>query len=343
VQTNYVCDKFQAGGKPPARMPGAMKPNKNSNRRPTAISLFTGCGGSDAGLVAAGFDVVMANDILPYAKDVYLENHPETDYLLGNIEEVRAFPYCDLLAGCYPCQGFSQGGVREASRTINYLYREFGRALRYIMPKAFIVENVSGMVRADFSHLLKNQLKNFRQAGYKVKYALLNSADYGLAQERKRIIIVGLRKDLNLEYKFPSPSHGPGAPNPYFTIREAIGDLPEWPVGEFNEEPFHWYYMSRNRRRDWHEVSKTIVSHARSMPLHPISPPLIWVESDKYAFENNSPARRFSYREAARLQGFKRDFTFPDTYGMPSKYRVVGNAVPPPLFEAVARALPEIF
>lgn len=76
-----------------------------------AVSLFSGCGGSDAGLIKAGFEIVMANDILTYAKDVYLANHPETDYLLQNIETVSKFPSADILAGCYPCQGFSQGGV----------------------------------------------------------------------------------------------------------------------------------------------------------------------------------------------------------------------------------------
>lgn len=316
----------------------AKKPQ--SPRKPTAVSLFTGCGGSDAGLIAAGFEVIMANDISVYARDLYLANHTETDYKVGNIEGIEKFPKCDLLVGCYPCQGFSQGGVREPSRTINYLYREFGRALRKIKPKAFIVENVSGMTRADYSHLLKNQLKNFRHAGYTVTWKLLNAAEFGVAQDRHRIIIVGLKKNLGVEYVFPVATHGPNAPNPYVTIRDAIGDLPEWPEGEFDEQPFHWYYLSRNRRRDWNDVSKTIVSHSRSMPLHPVSPTLVYVGPDEYIFSSDERARRFSYREAARLQGFSPDIVFPDTAGMNSKYKVIGNAVPPPLFEAVAKALP---
>ena len=172
-----------------------MKAQKTSlTRKPTAVSLFTGCGGSDAGLVAAGFDVIMANDISAYAREVYLANHHETDYQLRDIQNICSFPKCDLLVGCYPCQGFSQGGAREPSRAINYLYREFGRALRQIQPKAFIVENVSGMTRADYSHLLRNQLKNFRHAGYVVTWKVLNAADFGVPQDRHRIIIVGLKK-----------------------------------------------------------------------------------------------------------------------------------------------------
>ena len=122
---------------------------------PTAISLFSGCGGSDAGLTGAGFDIIMANDIAPYARDLYEANLPETDYVLGDVADIQAFPNADVLVGCYPCQGFSMGGVRDPNRKINYLYREFDRALRIIKPKAFIVENVAGMARSGHQHLLR--------------------------------------------------------------------------------------------------------------------------------------------------------------------------------------------
>ncbi len=309
----------------------------------TAVSLFTGCGGSDAGITAVGFEVLMANDILSYARDVYEANLPETDYRVGDVSEIDVFPNADLLVGCYPCQGFSQGGLRDAGRKINYLYREFDRALRTIRPKAFIVENVSGMRRSDFRHLLNNQLVRFRLAGYRVKHALLNAEDYGVPQERRRLFIVGIRSDFNVEYKFPEPTHGPGREYPYQTIRNAIEHLPSWPEGEFCTEKFHWYYLSRNRYRGWDELSKTIVSNPRHMPLHPISPRLRRIHTDRWVWEEDRPARRFSYREAACLQGFPRDFRFPDTAGLKMKYTVVGNAVPPPLFEAVARALPDIW
>lgn len=311
--------------------------------QPTAVSLFSGCGGSDAGLVAAGFDVLMANDLLAYAAETYQANLPETDYRLCPVEEVKSFPAADLLVGCYPCQGYSQGGAREAERGINYLFREFGRALRAIRPKAFIVENVSGLTRADNKALFQQQLRNFRSAGYRVVWKLLNAADFGVAQERQRVLIVGIRSDQDADFEFPMPTHGPGAGLPYATIREALQDLPAWPEGEFNDEPFHWYYLSRNRRRDWTELSKTIVSRARHMPLHPVSPPLVYRGPDCYEFEHDGPARRFSYREAACLQGFSKDMVFPESCGMYTRYKVVGNAVPPPLFEAVAKALPDLW
>lgn len=329
---------------------------------PKAVSLFSGCGGSDAGVIAAGFDVVMANDILSYARDAYLANLPATNYVLGDVSKIKDFPAAELLVGCYPCQGFSQGGARKADRRINTLYEEFARALAAIAPKAFIAENVSGLQRSTYKHLLDDQIQRFESAGehgYHVEYRQLNAHEYGVPQERKRVIIVGIRKDLGVKYAFPEPTHGPGRENPFVSIREALDGLPEWPEGEFCADPFHWYYLSRNRRRDWSEISKTIVSHMRHMPLHPISPALKRIHTDKWEFEAEGRARRFSYREAARLQGFSkdythhgRDFVFPDAdhpspaivYNqMRQRYKVVGNAVPPPLFEAVARALPDVW
>ena len=311
-----------------------------------AVSLFSGCGGSDSGACAAGFDVIFANDIMSYARDVYLANLPQTDYQCKNIEDIPSFPEADLLIGCYPCQGFSQGGARKTDRAMNYLYRQFGRALRKILPKAFIVENVAGMYRSNFSRLLKNQLVCFRTAGYSVAHKMLNAADYGVAQERRRIFIVGIRSDLGEKYVFPSPTHGTTGGQPVKTIAKALAGLPEWPQGKFLEQDFHWYYMSRNRRRDWSEPSKTIVSNARHMLLHPITPAPIRIHKNEWRWSDEDkdlPKRRFSYEEAALLQGFDNSFVFPDNGGLMVKYKVVGNAVPPPLFAAVANALPDIW
>lgn len=311
---------------------------------PTAVSLFSGCGGSDLGIVNAGFDVLMANDKLAYARDLYLHNHPETDYQLSDVSLIEHFPKAEMLVGCYPCQGFSQGGVRQPDRKINTLYLEFARALNQIKPKAFIVENVSGMVRKNFRHLLEDQISVFTELGYTVKAEVLNAANFGVAQERKRIFIVGIRNDFDVEYSFPMPSHGVDGKPPFVSIRDALNGLPDWPQGEFYDRDFHWYYLSRDRRRGWDEVSKTIVANSRHMPLHPISPKLIKLEHNVWRFETDAPARRFSYREAAKLQGFP-NISFPDTKNgsMDMRYTVIGNAVPPPLFEAVVRNIPDIW
>ncbi|MGL4768341.1 MAG: DNA cytosine methyltransferase [Formosimonas sp.] len=313
---------------------------------PTAISLFTGCGGSDTGVHAAGFEVLMANDIIPYAKEVYLANLPETEYLLNDIKKIHTFPSADLLVGCYPCQGFSQGGNRKADSKINYLYKEFSRALQIIKPKAFIVENVSGMMRTTFSHLLKEQVRLFSEAGYNVASPqILNAADFGVAQNRKRIFIVGIRNDFGLSYNFPKPTFGIEENPKFITIRDALHGMPDWPEGEFYDTDFHWYYLSRNRKQEWDSLSKTIVSNPRHMPLHPVSPAMEKIALNEWRFTSNAPARRFSFREAARLQGFKPNLVFPESKNstLMNKYKVIGNAVPPALFEAVAKALPDIW
>lgn len=295
------------------------------------------------GLHKSGFEILMANDVLEYARDVYLANMPGTDFKLGDIQKIKSFPKSDLLVGCYPCQGFSQGGARQADRRINYLYREFDRALRQIRPKAFIVENVSGMRRADTHHLLNNQVTRFRLAGYRVKVDLLDARGFGVPQERRRLFIVGVRSDLDFEFEFPKPTHVPGSSRPFATIREAIGDMPEWPDGEFNSEPFHWYYLSRNRYRDWDDCAPTVVARGRHVSLHPNSPKLRRIHTDKWVFDEDRPARRFSFKECSRLQGFPKGMKFPDTASLTERYKVVGNAVPPPLFAAVAGQLKELF
>lgn len=312
---------------------------------PTAVSLFSGCGGSDFGLHSAGFEVLMANDVLRYARDLYVANLPETDFKLGDVKDIDKFPKADLLVGCYPCQGFSQGGVRDPGRNINFLYREFDRALRQIKPKAFIVENVSGMRRADFQHLLRNQVTRFRMAGYRVSVGLLDARAYGVPQERQRLFLVGIRSDLGIKFTFPDPTHRPkdSGGSGFTTIRDAISDLPLWPEGEYNTEPFHWYYLSRNRYRHWADCAPTVVARGRHVSLHPISPPLKRIHTDKWIFESEEPARRLSFRECARLQGFPKNLHFPDTSGLNEKYKVIGNAVPPPLFNAVAASLPDIW
>ena len=307
-----------------------------------AVSLFTGCGGSDRGLIDAGWRIVMANDILPYAKEVYEANLPETDFRTTSIKEIESFPSADLLIGCYPCQGFSQGGARDSERSVNKLYLEFDRALREIQPKAFVVENVAGMARSNNRHILEDQLLRFRSAGFVVPDPLIiNSTEYGLAQERRRIFIVGIRNDIGVEYQFPQPTHGPGL-NPVNTQREALRGLTEtWPEGDFCDQAFHWYYLSRNRYRGWDEPSRTILASDRHMPLHPMSPEMTKVEKDKWIFKGDpSLARRLSFKEAAALQDLA-DWDFPDTVPLTTKYKVIGNAVPPMVFRQVVDAIPQ--
>lgn len=307
----------------------------------SGISLFAGCGGSDLGMREGGIESIWANDISQDACSLYarVTGSPVIEH--GNIRSVDEFPKADVLCGCYPCQGYSQGGTRVSSDRRNLLYREFDRVLRKTRPLAFIVENVDGIRFTHNAALLRSQLVRFRLAGYSVSRKVLNAKDFGLAQDRKRLFIVGVRSGEPIKYQFPQPTHGSDTGlKPYRTQKDVIWSERFAPEGSYNAEPFHWYYLSRNRWRAWSEQSRCVVAHWRHVQLHPDSPPLRRVSTDRWEFTDEGPARRLSYIECALLQGFIEPAAFHDaSISVRSRFRAVGNAVPPPLFGAVARSL----
>lgn len=302
------------------------------------ISLFSGCGGTDSALEKEGYDIVWANDIWSVAGDIYDLNMTGSRMTVGDISEFKTFPSAELLVGCYPCQSYSQAGSRNWNSNTNFLYRQYDRVLRVVKPRAFVVENVNGMAFGANHKLLLNQIYRYRLAGYRVKWAVLNAKEFGVAQNRRRIFLVGVRSDIDFDYKFPEPTHGPGTGNKYISQRDAIGNMPAWPEGEFNDEPFHWYYLSRKRRNTWGEPSACIVGNWRHVPLHPSSPPLRRIHTDKWEFTSKGRARRLSYRECAALQGFDDNFNW-DGGTVRDRFQAIGNAVPPPLFTAVLQGL----
>ena len=311
-------------------------------RRPKAISLFAGCGGSDIGLLRAGFEIVWANEISEVASATYRDNLPGAHVEVGDVSTFAEFPEADLLVGCYPCQGYSQAGRRTQDAPVNFLYREFDRVLRTVRPRAFVVENVSGMSNASNRRLLNNQLVRYRLAGYRVKWRVLDAKNFGVPQTRRRLFMVGIRSDLRVDYSFPAPTHGPDAESVYLAQEAVLTGMPKWPVGEFCSERLHWYYLSRKRRADWGQPSPCIVAHWRHVPLHPMSPPLRRVHTDQWVFEHHGIARRLSFKECAALQGFPVDFVW--AHGsVRRRFEMIGNAVPPPLFHAVVRALPPVW
>lgn len=312
-------------------------------KNPKAISLFSGCGGSDYALEKLGYDIIWANDIWQTACDTYKDNLESARINCGDIRDFDRFPVADLLVGCYPCQGYTQGGKRNwKGDDRNYLYREFDRVLRHVLPKAFVVENVNGMVFGENQDLLLNQLIRYRMAGYRVTRAVLNAKDYGVAQNRRRVFLVGVRSDQKFVYEFPKPTHGPATRKRYVSQQDTIGSLPKWPEGEFNAEPFHWYYLSRKRRYPWGQPSPCVVGHWRHVPLHPSSPPLRRIDTDHWEFTRTGRARRLSYVECAALQGFPSSWVWKQGT-VRDRFQMIGNAVPPPLFSAVSSGLSPLF
>jgi DNA (cytosine-5)-methyltransferase 1 len=327
------------------------------------VSLFSGCGGSDYGAKLAGATVVFANDISRHAAKTYrlhktLIASDGVDFREGDIQEIASLPSCDLLMGCYPCQSFTMGGPRSPSTDPRTkLYREFFRCLRATGPKYFVVENVAGMKWLEDGRYLEEQLDSFVKAGkgYRVSVAVLNAKDYGVPAERKRIFLVGVRKDLFAWYHFPQPTHGPRSSRkrPYASHGAAIAHLPLDADGEYyhwGSEEFSWWYMSRNRRRQWSDPSLTIVANWRHLPLHPASPSLVLAESDlerrsfqrwEFTEEYDVPdghkrlehPRRLSWRECALLQTFPPDLR--PSGSLAEKHLQIGNAVPPLLMRAI--------
>lgn len=331
------------------------------------VSLFSGCGGSDYGAKLAGADVVFANDLNPHAAATYrhykrLLASEDVDFREGDVQDIRALPSCDLLVGCYPCQSFTMGGPRSpSSDPRTKLYREFLRCLKLTNPKFFVAENVAGMKWLEDGRYLNEQLDKFVFAGrgYRLSVELLNAKDYGVPAERKRVLIVGVRKDLFAWYHFPQPTHGPRSSDnrPYESHGDAIAGLPLDASGEFYQwgtEPFSWWYMSRNRRRQWSEPSLAIVANWRHLPLHPASPKLALVESDtkrksfqrwEFTDEYDVPGgqsvlerpRRLSWRECAVLQTFPK--VFRPRGPLAEMHAQIGNAVPPLLMRHVVAGI----
>jgi DNA (cytosine-5)-methyltransferase 1 len=332
-----------------------------------AISLFSGCGGSDLGATRAGIDIVLANDNYAPAAQTYkrfksLLASDAVDFRDSDVREIRAFPSCELLLGCYPCQSFSMGGPRNPeSDPRTKLYREFRRCLNATNPRYFVAENVAGMKWLESGQYLEAQLRSFKDAGngYRASVAMLNAKDYGVPADRKRIFIVGVRKDLHAWYHFPPPTHGPNSEGevPYESHGKALVHLPVEADGEYynqGTEPFSWWYMSRNRKRPWREPSHTIVANWRHLPLHPASPKMRLVESDlakksfqRWEFTRSYDApkdqaklpepRRLSWRECAALQTFPPEFEPHGT--IEQKCLQIGNAVPPLLMQRIVEGL----
>ena len=338
-----------------------------------AISLFSGAGGMDLGARAAGVDIVMGNDVMPEAASTHRVYFPETDFVGGGIEAVTSWPAADLVIGGYPCQSFSLGGNRrpeDDGRT--FLFRHFARCVDAVSPSFFVAENVSGLRSLDGGSWLDMQTAEYRGigrgGGYDLSMAVLHAEEFGVPQRRKRLFIVGVRRDLGLSYRFPAPTHGRkpkrgAALLPLASHGDALAGLPPWPTGEFYEYPgrpdleWPWFYMSRNRKAPWDGPAFTVVANERHVTLHPASPvmDLVWSDlangwkqkwefSDRHEHTAGHPerpafevARRLSWRECALIQTFPPGFE--PAGSMTRKYELIGNAVPPMLARAVIGAI----
>lgn len=307
------------------------------------ISLFSGAGGLDLGFKQAGFDVVWANEYDKTIWDTHQYNFPDSYLDKRSITQIDPsdVPDCVGIIGGPPCQSWSEAG---SGRGINdhrgQLFYDYIRILKAKQPKFFLAENVPGMLLDRHKVAFLAIISEFKELGYNVSYHLLNANDYGVPQDRKRVIIVGYHNDLNKTFI-------PSEPNEYKPIlRDAIWSLRfskpaidknytngnenlAAPNHEYMTGGFSTIYMSRNRVRSWDEPSFTIQAGGRHAPLHPQAPKMLFVEQNKRIFvpEAEHLYRRLTVRECARIQTFPDDFIF-KYKNIADGYKMVGNAVP---------------
>jgi DNA (cytosine-5)-methyltransferase 1 len=299
----------------------------------TAVSLFCGAGGLDLGFEQAGFRTIWANDFDKDACKTH-QNWSKANVVCKKISDVdlSEIPDSDIILGGFPCQGFSLSGPRKIDDSRNVLYKHYVRIVREKQPKIFVGENVKGLLTMSDGQIFEAIKEEFSACGYDVYSQLVNARDFGVPQDRERVIIVGFRKDLNIKnFEIPVPV------NMTMTMREALAGMPEPDADEICNAPYSSRYMSRNRKRGWDDVSYTIPAMAKQVTLHPSSPDMEKLDKDLWKFGDNGVTRRFSWREAAVIQTFPRNMEF---FGdIVSKYKQIGNAVPVKLAAYVATNL----
>lgn len=299
----------------------------------TAISLFAGAGGLDMGFERAGFKTIWANDFEADACKTH-ENWSKAKVVCSDIAKIdeNDIPDADIMLGGFPCQGFSLSGPRKIDDSRNALYKHYVRVVRAKKPLMFVGENVKGLLTMGDGTIIDAIIEDFSQCGYNVFYKLLNARDYGVPEDRERVIIVGFRKDLGItQFEYPAPR------NYRVTMRMALKDIPEPTPDEICMAPYSSRYMSRNRKRSWDDVSYTIPAMAKQVTLWPGSPDMVKLDKDLWRFGDEGVTRRFSWREAAAIQTFPPDLEFHGD--LVSKYKQIGNAVPVKLAEIVATHL----
>ncbi|MEM4203254.1 MAG: DNA (cytosine-5-)-methyltransferase [Candidatus Methanomethylicaceae archaeon] len=314
-------------------------------RKYKLISLFSGAGGMDLGFKGdfeflgrryerLPFEIAFAIDVDPRAVDTYNSNLDPV-CVLGDATamDFERLPKADVVIGGFPCQDFSVAGKRKGLRAERgRLYLAMVKVVDRVQPAIFVAENVSGLISANDGEALEIIKSDFARAGigYRVFSKVLDAADYGVPQRRRRLFIVGVRSDIDRDFEFPTPTHAEPiladamGLQRWVTAREALKDLEDEKV-----------LMSLPN----HERSKAKLTRGQgNKPIRPDAPSTtIRAEHHGNIEFHYSLPRRLSVRECARLQSFPDDFVFKAP--MSSAYKLVGNAVPPVLAWHVAKAV----
>lgn len=327
-----------------------------SDRVFTVVSLFSGCGGKDLGVRGDftvfgrhyeknNFDIIWANDIEKHACTTYRHNFKH-DIVCADIKnvDINIIPKADIVIGGFPCQDFSVAGLRKGLNTERgQLYLEMKRVVEHCQPLAFIAENVEGLTNINGSNETIEIIKeDFAKCGYNVTYNLFNACDYGVPQTRKRVFIIGIRKDLNKNIYFPKPVREQySTDRPWMTAQEAIDDL--W---DKLDDPNIFNHTTKDVSKAKFYEGKKLQGNCRIAA----DKPSVTIRAEHHGnieghyrtYNPDNPNditgwRRLSVRECARLQTFPDNFEFKGAAS--NTYKQVGNAVPPVLGWYIARAL----
>lgn len=291
------------------------------------VSLFSGAGGLDLGLLQAGHEVIWANDYDRDAVATY-ERNIGTHIVYGDICGIpsTAIPSCDVVVGGFPCQGFSMANrLRFEEDVRNRLYLEFLRIVQDKQPRYFLAENVKGILSLADGAAIARIEQDFSSAGYRVSKQLFNVADFGVPQTRQRVIIAGVRNDLPIfqDFKFPTPTHSRAPRNNdthlWISVGEALEHIPE---------PEEAHTLRNHVYSKYKVTNRNFTGHRTTDPYKP-SPTILARGNGGggvCAIQHPNNHRRMSVREQALIQTFPTDFEF--IGAMNSCYRQVGNAVP---------------
>lgn len=304
------------------------------------VSLFAGCGGADLGILG-GFrflnrtydrhraEIVHASDFDHRAVATYNSNF-ETPAQHIDVRELDLTGTSgDVLIGGFPCQSFSTvNPTKDPTDSRGQLYLEMVRLTREVSPKIFIAENVMGFARLAGGRYLDAAVSEFEALGYRVQHQLLNAADYGVPQLRRRLFIVGVRDDLRSDFRFPEPTHCESGLllTRHIPLRRVIESLePSDPKYYFSKRAVEGVKrakknMKRAVAQDLEAPCLTITSHLAKVSLNSRDPVLL-VNSRRELY------RRFTPREAASIQSFPKSFKFAGSEA--DAYRQIGNAIPP--------------
>jgi len=324
-----------------------------SKTKPKVLSLFSGCGGMDLGFLQEGYKIVYANDFFHEACETYKKNFG--DHIVeGDIADIdfKKTPDCDVITGGFPCQDFSmiwkRGGI---TTNRGNLYKHFVRAVASKLPKAFVAENVKGLLTANEGKAIKQIVKDFQNidhSGYRIYINLFNFAQYGVPQLRERVVIVGIRNDIHFEFIKPKPTNNE---DNYMTAGQALKGVENVPYN--------------NEHLDIHERTEKIISlipeggnftsipkdspyYVKGMISHvyrrlnrnkPSTTIIAGGGGGTWGYHYEEP-RPLTNRERARLFGYPDDFVFVGNISNVRKQ--IGNSVPPPGAQAVARELKKL-